>query len=297
MARLARVKSETGMYHVMVRSLSEFDLFRDADDKIKYLALVQKYQYKYGFAVYAYCLMDNHGHFIIDCLGADISKIMQVIDFCYAQYYNRKYKRRGPVFQDRFKSKVVNNERYLVTLSAYIHNNPKDIKGYSDNVASYPFSSLKEYINETNTFNILNPEVLKGIAGLYKVKNKAKYLNLVHEANCEEYTEDVEFVNTQTEYRSERTIIFREDKPEKIISYVAEYLKQSKRSIHIKYNPNYTKFRALSCFLMSCFCDMTQKEICNVIGNITQSRVSKLSNMGMEIAIKEKHLLEKYLTV
>lgn len=297
MARLARVKSATSIYHIMVRSLSEFDLFRENEDKIKYLALVQKYQYKYGFAVYGYCLMDNHGHLIIDCLGADISKIMQVINFCYAQYYNRKYNRRGPVFQDRFKSKVVYNERYLINLSAYIHNNPKDIKGYSDNVAAYPFSSLKEYINETNTFNILNTRVLRDILGLHKVKNKDKYLDLVHESDCKEYEEDVEFLNTETEYRSERKIILRDEKPDKIISYVAEYLAQNERGIHMKYSPHYTKFRALSCFLMSCFCDMTQKEICSIIGNITQSRVSKLSNMGMEIALNEKHILEKFLTV
>ena len=297
MARLARVKSGTSMYHIMVHSISEFDLFRDDADKIKYLALVKKYQYKYGFAVYAYCLMDNHGHFIIDCLGADISKIMQVINFCYAQYYNRKYNRRGPVFQDRFKSKVIDNERYLINLSAYIHNNPKDIKGYSDNLISYPFSSLKEYINETNTFNILNTHVLRGMAGLYKSKNRDKYLELVHESNSEEYGEDVEFTNTETEYRSERIIIVRDDKPEDIISYVANYLGQNKHGIHIKYNLHYTKFRALSCFLMSCFSDMTQKEICKVIGNITQSRVSKLSSMGMEIAMKEKQLLQQYLTV
>lgn len=295
MARQARVKSATGVYHIMVRSLSEFDLFRNAEDKMKYLRLIRKYKQKYGFDVYAYCLMDNHSHMIIDCLGADISKIMQVINFCYAQYYNRKYKRRGPVFQDRFKSIGIENERYLINLSAYIHNNPKDIKGYSDNVAAYPFSSLKEYINETNTFKILNIQFLKNILGLYQEQNKNEYLELVRESNCEETVQDVEFSNTNTEYRSERTIILRDTKPEKIIASVAAYVKQNKHGIHIKHNHSYTKFRALSCFLMSCFSGMTQKEICNIIGNITQSRVSKLSDMGLEIAMRENICWESIL--
>ena len=292
MARVARVKSPTSMYHIMVKSISEFDLFRDDEDKIKYLALIKKYQFKYIFGVYAYCLMDNHAHFMIDSLGADISKIMQVINFCYAQYYNKKYKRGGPVFRDRFKSKVVYDNRYLVNLSAYIHNNPKDIKGYSDNVADYPFSSLREYINETNTFKILTPNFLRNIIGLYEVQTKKKYLDLVKDSNCEENMIDMEFTNTETEYRSGRNIILRETKPEKIIAYVADYLKQNKQSIHIKYNPTYTKLRAVSCFLMSCFCNISQKEICSIIGNITQSRVSKLSSIGMEIALNEKKLLE-----
>jgi len=296
MARMARVKSPTSMYHVMVKSISEFDLFRDDEDKIKYLTLIRKYQYKYMFGVYAYCLMDNHAHFMIDSLGADISKIMQVINFCYAQYYNKKYKRGGPVFRDRFKSKVVYDNRYLVNLSAYIHNNPKDIKGYSDNVASYPFSSLKEYINETDTFKILTPRFLRNIIGLYEVQTKKKYLDLVRDSYCEENAEDMEFVNAETEYRSERNIIVRDTKPEKIIAYVAGYLKQNKRSIHIKHNPVHTKFRAISCFLMSCFCNITQKEICGIMGNITQSRVSKLSSMGMEIALNEKRLLKEYFS-
>lgn len=285
------------MYHIMIRSISEIDLFKDDDDKMKYLSLIKKYQYKYGFGVYAYCLMDNHGHLIIDCLGADISKIMQVVNFCYAQYYNRKYRRHGPVFQDRFKSTIIDSDRYFITLSAYIHNNPKDIKEYSENVAAYPFSSMKEYINGTNTFRILNARILKDLVGFNNAKNKDKYLDLVNKSDCKEIKNDIEFVNTKTEYRSGRNIILRDTEPKKIITYVANYLKQDHLSIHIKYNKSYTKLRALSCFLISCFCDIKQREICDIIGNITQSRVSKLSIMGLELALKENKLLEECLMV
>lgn len=65
------------------------------------------YQENYGFKVYGFCLMDNHAHFIIDVNGADISNIMHSINFKYAQVYNRKHKRHGHLFQDRFKSKIV----------------------------------------------------------------------------------------------------------------------------------------------------------------------------------------------
>ena len=107
MPRMARVKIVDGKYHVMVRSLKELDLFKEDDDKIKYLSLLKKYQLKFGFQIYAYCLMNNHGHLIIDTCGADISKIMHGINFSYACYFNRKYTRYGPVFQDRFKSKIL----------------------------------------------------------------------------------------------------------------------------------------------------------------------------------------------
>ncbi|NLI89430.1 MAG: transposase [Epulopiscium sp.] len=297
MPRAARVKSPNGMYHIMVRSLSEFDLFRDDEDKLKYLELIEKYQFKYGFKVYSYCLMDNHGHLLIDCLGADISKVMHVINFCYAQYYNRKYKRRGPVFQDRFKSKPVNNRRYFITLTSYIHNNPKDIEGYSENVDQYPFSSLREYLNETNKYGILDTGFLKEIIGFDICKNKEKYLKIMGLSDCEETENDIEFIGEKTNYVSGRTMIFRDNKPGKIIEYVADYLGQDPMSIHIKNNQSYTKLRALNCFLMSCFCNISQREICEIIGNITQSRVSELSNLGRKYALKDEKIIEGCLSL
>ena len=80
MPRVARVKHENGIYHIMVRSISDIPLFRDSADKDKYLQLIKKYQGIYLFKVYAYCLMTTHGHMAIDCCGADISKIMKSIN-------------------------------------------------------------------------------------------------------------------------------------------------------------------------------------------------------------------------
>lgn len=295
MPRGPRLKSQNDMYHVMFKSQSEFDLYRDEADKIKYIELLKKYQFKYGFAIYAYCLMDNHGHLLMDCLGANISDIMHVVNFCYAQYYNRKYKRGGAVFRDRFNAKPVDTEKYFITLSTYIHNNPKDIQGYRDNVVAYPFSSLKEYLHNTNTYGILNTKFLKGLLHLNHGKNMQKYLELVGLSECEAFEHDVEFIDPKTDYRSERCIIIRDTEPEKIIAYVAKYLNQDPLGMHLRYNKAYTKLRALNCFLISCFCDIKQREICEIMGNITQSRVSKLSLMGLDFALKEKKLLEECL--
>lgn len=292
MPRMARVKSADSIYHIMVRSIKEIDLFQDNDDKIKYLALVKKYQFKYGFAVYAYCLMNNHGHLIIDCLGADISRIMQVINFCYAQYYNRKYNRYGPVFQDRFKSKVIDSKRYMITLSAYIHNNPKDIPGYENSVEDYPFSSLKEYINKTNTFGVLNPSFLVSLIGLYRKKSRKAYLSLVRISNNKNMEMEIEFVDTKTDYQSNRKIIIREVKVEDIIKYVSDYLGESPDNIYMKRRRSCTKMRSLVCFLMSSFCNMTQKEICETIGNITQSGVSNLTAKGLKIVTEERRIIQ-----
>ena len=171
MPRTARIKDENSIYHIMVRSISELDLFKEDEDKLKYLELIKRYQLKYMFKLYAYCLMDNHGHLLIDVNGGDISRIMHSINFCYAQYYNRKYKRHGHVFQDRFKSKIVKDEKYLIMLSAYIHNNPSDIKKFKYRVEEYRFCSLKDYINKENEFEILDKSFLEEIIGLNNKRN------------------------------------------------------------------------------------------------------------------------------
>ncbi|MCX7950644.1 MAG: transposase, partial [Clostridiales bacterium] len=95
MPRVAREKSFDSIYHIMVRSIAEVDLYKDKKDKLIYLDYMKKAQEQFEFRVYAYCLMDNHAHFVIDANGADISKIMHFINYKYAMYFNRRHERHG----------------------------------------------------------------------------------------------------------------------------------------------------------------------------------------------------------
>ena len=295
MPRTARIKSPNNKYHITVKSLREFDLFKKDEDKIKYLSLIKKYQLKYAFKVYAYCLMSNHAHLIIDTAGADISKIMQGINLSYSYYFNRKYKRYGPVFKNRFHSKPVNNSRYMITLSAYIHNNPKDINIYKNKISAYPFSSLKEYINQTNTFGILTQSFLEDLIGLQNKENRKWYDNLIKESINETMEHEVEFINPETEYQSHKIILPRSFHPNKVIAYIAKSLDQNPKDIYLKYRRSSIKMRALTCLLMSCFCNMSQREICQVIGNITQSGVSYLTLKGIEFVTHNRNIIDNFL--
>ncbi|MBF8984515.1 transposase [Lutibacter sp. B2] len=290
MPRIARIKSVDSIYHIMIRSISEIDLFKENSDRLKYFSLIKKYQNKYKFKLYAYCLLDNHGHLMIDINGADISKIMHCINFCYAQYYNRKYKRHGPVFQDRFKSKIIDTDEYLIMLSAYIHNNPKDISKFKGRVEKYPFSSLKEYIHRTNEYEILDKGFLEDVLKLQNEKNLKNYLELVNKCESQDDPLDIEFETKEYEYRSDRQILLREHKPHKIINHVAKFLKMNKEYIYLKHSRKSTKLRALSSFLMMCFCNMTAKEICKVLGNITSGRVSNLSLIGVGLYVEDENI-------
>ena len=296
MPRMARVKNEDFKLHVMVRSIKEVDLFKEDEDKIKYLSIVKKAQLKHGFKVYAYCLMGNHGHLIIDCAGADISKAMHGINLSYARYFNQKYDRYGHLFQDRFKSKVINTHRYLINLSAYIHNNPKDIPEYKDNIKQYPFSSFKEYLNNTDTFGILSKSLLSKIIGFNSKEKEEAYITLVKESNHAETTDEVEFTHDKTEYVNHKEVITKYKSPQQVINHVARILNQDPRDIYVKYRRSCAKIRALSCVFMVTFCNMSQQDICETIGNISPSGISYLTSKGLDILFQNRKLLDNFIT-
>ncbi len=124
MPRPARKRSETGIYHIMVRGINKQKIFCDEEDCQRYLKTLGKVKDLSSCEIYGYCLMGNHVHLLIKETKEHISQIMKRIGTSYAYWYNRKYERVGHVFQDRYKSESVEEDRYLMTVIRYIHNNP-----------------------------------------------------------------------------------------------------------------------------------------------------------------------------
>lgn len=290
MPRSARIKSFDSIYHVMCRSISEVDLFREDKDKEHYLNLLKGYQDVFAFKVYAYCLMDNHSHFIIDVNGADISKIFHGLNQRYAHYYNRKYKRHGHLFQDRFKSIIVNDDQYLLTLSGYIHANPLSIKEYSNSVERYEYSSLGIYLGlYKDKYELVDQGFIMSQFSGKSVNARKLYLEFVKQCIDENIKANIEFKTEGTRYVSERIILPREYDVQKIIEFIVKRLNVEEISLRMKNNRKYTKERALFVLLMRCFCNYKHKDICRVIGNIAAPRISRLCSMGMELVRKEEY--------
>lgn len=293
MPRTARKKLEGAIYHIMARSISEVQLFKTDEDKKKYMKIIKLYQKVYNFKVYAYCLMDNHLHLIIDSNGADISKIMQCINFKYAGYYNAIHKRHGHLFQDRFKSRIVQDNRYLVALSIYIHNNPLDIKAYKNKPEKYYFSSLSVYIGlRKDPFNILDEKFILSIFGKGKKKSNKRYMNFILRTKIilldDISKEEMEFEDEKTEYRSERKVLKRNFRAEDIIQYILSKFKMERTLLYLKYQKEVEPARAILVLLLRNLCNATCKDVCNILGNITSAGVSKLSSLGVELINNDK---------
>ncbi len=136
-------RNQGEFFHVVVRGIGRQILFENDDDRRKYLALLEKYREENDITLMAYCLMDNHVHLLIRDNNSSLSLFMKQIGVSYAMYYNRKYDRVGHLFQDRYKSEVVDREEYLLTAYRYILNNPE--KAGICPAREYAWSSYREY--------------------------------------------------------------------------------------------------------------------------------------------------------
>lgn len=153
MPRRARRKSESGIYHIMLRGINQQQIFEDEEDGFRFLETLSKYKEQCGYEIYAYCLMGNHVHILLKEGKENLTLVLKRIAGSYVYWYNWKYRRSGHLFQDRFKSEPVEDDAYFLTVIRYIHQNP--IKaGICKNIDGYKFSSYNEYINKPNLVNV-----------------------------------------------------------------------------------------------------------------------------------------------
>ena len=140
MARKPRVAFEGALYHVIVRGNQRQRTFRDDRDRLRYLERIEHYRQRYRFQIYAYVLMSNHVHLLLETGTTPLSKILHGIQFTYTQYYNRRYRTIGHLFQGRYKAILCDRDAYLLELIRYIHLNPARLKKPED-LANYRWSS------------------------------------------------------------------------------------------------------------------------------------------------------------
>jgi REP element-mobilizing transposase RayT len=159
MSRQRRKLSSSQIYHIMLRGNSGRDIFIDDEDRHRFLNILTDKKKDNEFVIYAYCLMDNHIHLLLKENKDNISHIMKRIGTAYAVYFNKKYQQNGHLFQDRFKSEVIEGELYLLAVIRYIHNNPlkaRLVKLPED----YKWCSYSEYL-KNRTKMVIVEDILK----------------------------------------------------------------------------------------------------------------------------------------
>lgn len=198
MSRQARVRSKTGIYHVMLRGINQQQIFEESLDYDKFLVVLKEIKKICDYKLCAYCLMGNHIHLLIKEEEVPVGQVMKKIASRFAYWYNIKYRRVGHLFQDRFKSEPVEDDKYLLTVVRYIHQNPVKA-GICKSVKDYEYSSYQEY---TGNSNIVDTELI------YEYISKAEF---------EEYS-NIENSDKCLDIESEITIRLTDEQAQKLIS-------------------------------------------------------------------------------
>ena len=300
MPRAARIKNPEAIYHVMARSITEFDMFRDDEDKSYFLDLLSVCKEKFHSRVYSYCIMTNHFHILLDTSGYDISTFMKSLNQRYVKYINKKYGRRGHLLAERFNSKIITSSEYALTVSAYIHNNVKDIPEYTNNIFEYPYSSMGIYLGkQKDKRNLIDTGF---ILGCIDEKDKQRALIAYAEMVCEKREAGIniklkkyleEFKKEQFTYKSYRTVLLRDKKPEEIINKIAERfeIKDTKEIMH-RWKRKSRRFREAVAYALTTFCGMGTKEACGYMKNISGTCLARLVDKGFRQLVNDPLLLK-----
>jgi REP-associated tyrosine transposase len=129
MGRPLRIERAGGWYHVTGRGNERKAIYRDKRDRLHFLELVAEMVGRFRVVLHGYQLMDNHYHLIVEFTEKNLSRAGHWLGVSYTNWFNRRHRRSGHLFQGRFKSVVVDAAEWALALSRYVHLNPVRVKG------------------------------------------------------------------------------------------------------------------------------------------------------------------------
>ena len=144
MPRFPRNYLKTSFFHVMSQGINKNFIFEDSIDIKFYIKNMYEIKDKYNVKIIAYCIMNNHVHMLLETAGVEnLSKYMHCLNTRFGQYYNKKYKRVGYVFRDRYKAEGIYSEKQLYNCIKYIYDNPVKAE-ICKKPEEYEFSNYKK---------------------------------------------------------------------------------------------------------------------------------------------------------
>lgn len=161
MARPLRIEYEGALYHVTARGNERKPLYREEYDYQKFLDILSALSQRFGVIIHGYVLMGNHYHLLIETPRGNITKAIHYLNATYSGYFNRKYNRAGHLFQGRYKGLLIEKERYLLTVSRYLHLNPVRA-GLVKKPEEYRWSSYPAYTGRVRREKWLTYEWILG---------------------------------------------------------------------------------------------------------------------------------------
>ena len=159
----ARLTYKDAFHHVMNRGHGGENIFPDDSAKTRFLEILEESSRLYRMRLFVYCIMDNHYHLILQNSSGKLSEFMKNLNGEYGAYYRKRTGGTGYVFQGRFKSTLIQKDRYLTVAFVYILLNPVRAE-ITRNPWNYKWSSIRNYFNgRSETF--LDSEFVRDLFG------------------------------------------------------------------------------------------------------------------------------------
>ena len=152
MPRKKREWYEGASYHVMGRGNRKCTIFKDREDYALFMKLLSQVKERYPFVLHAFCLMTNHYHLALTTQSDPIWMIMKPLMNHYARMFNQKYNYEGHLFDSRYTSCLIADDRYFLEVSRYIHLNPVKAQMVREPIA-YEYSSYSLYVLDDQNEN------------------------------------------------------------------------------------------------------------------------------------------------
>lgn len=168
--------------HVTQRSAGREPCFIEDDDYLCMLGFLKESTQKYDYQVFAFCLMQNHVHFLLRPNNDNLQLAMRDLFSRYAMRFNRKYERRGHLFGGPYRQAVCLEEAYLLTASVYIHLNPVKAE-IVDDPEDYRWSSVRLYIDEAEKISFINAGVILRLLDEKMPVARERYLTLLQKGS------------------------------------------------------------------------------------------------------------------
>ncbi len=178
MSRPIRIEYPGAIYHITSRGNDKKKIYRNNVDRRKFLELLHCVNVKFNWLCHAYCLMDNHYHLLIETLDGNLSKGMHHLNGVYTQFFNRKWRRTGHIFQGRYKSILVQRDSHLLEVCRYVVLNPVRAKMVKS-ADKWEWSSYCGTAGYEKPQKCLKPDWILGCFSKQKQKAMKNYIEFV----------------------------------------------------------------------------------------------------------------------
>ncbi|RDD95350.1 transposase [Acidovorax sp. BoFeN1] len=178
MARLPRLTLPGYPHHIIQRGNNRQMIFADTQDFATMMALLAENAHKFAVAVHAYVLMDNHFHLLATPATAEaLPLMMQAVGRSYVRYFNQRHGRSGTLWEGRYRSTLIETERYLLACMVYIDLNPVRA-GMVAQPGAWQWSSHAHYLGQ-RIDKLVTPHALYWALGNTPFAREAAYAGLV----------------------------------------------------------------------------------------------------------------------